>query len=129
MLVHKQTLRYRKQGVNNFCMHIKSRSTEAYQLSIQVGYNLRRTNNEASGSFCPTCERADSDAICGPCPNLWVWNPVVELTRAAYGNGFDHKQICQQAVEDQEPCEFVGGFDRLAVALGQTARFWQKNIR
>jgi hypothetical protein len=53
----------------------------------------------------------------------------VELTRAAYGNGFDHKKICQQAFEDKEPSEFVGRFDRLAVALGRTARFWQKNIR
>ena len=51
MLVHKQTLRYRKQRVNNFCMHIKSRSAETYQLSIQIGYNLRRTNNRHLAVF------------------------------------------------------------------------------
>jgi hypothetical protein len=51
MLLHKQTLLYRKQRVNNFCMHIKSRSTEAYQLSIQIGYNLRRTNNRHLAVF------------------------------------------------------------------------------
>ena len=38
-------LRYWKQGVNNFCKHTKRRFTEAYQLSIQVRYNLRRTNH------------------------------------------------------------------------------------
>jgi len=51
MLVHKQTLLYRKQRVNNFCMHIKSRSTEAYQHSIQIGYNLRSTNNRHLAVF------------------------------------------------------------------------------
>jgi hypothetical protein len=32
-------------------MHIKSHSTEAYQLSIQIGYNLRRTNNRYLAVF------------------------------------------------------------------------------
>lgn len=44
-------LRYRKQGVNNFCIYTKSRFTEAYQLSIQVRYNLRRTNHRHLAIF------------------------------------------------------------------------------
>jgi Transcriptional regulators len=51
LLVYKQMLREPAQTVNNFPMSETEITDEAYQLSTQVGFNLRRANQRHVAIF------------------------------------------------------------------------------